>query len=63
LVASGTYRSLLILYSHLSRLIVKDLDATRYLSGKLYEILVGRVFVYVVVAVFFVLKLNYEAMC
>jgi hypothetical protein len=54
---------LLILYSHLSRLIVKDLDTIRYLSGKLYEILVGRVFVYVVVAVLFVLKLDYEAMC
>jgi abortive infection bacteriophage resistance protein len=46
--------------TYLSRLIVEDFDAIRHLSSKLNEVLVSRIFVYIVVAVFFILKLNYE---
>jgi abortive infection bacteriophage resistance protein len=58
--ANGIHPSLIILHLHLSRLIVEDFDAIRHLSSKLNEFLVSRIFVYVVVAVFFILKLNYE---
>lgn len=59
---SRIHHTLLTLHLHLPWLVVEDFDTIRHLSSKLYEILMGRVSVYVVVAVLFVLKLNYETM-
>jgi len=46
---------------HLPHFIVKHFSSTRYLSREFDKVLVGRVFVYVVVAVFFILKLDNES--
>jgi len=59
---SGILHSLLTLHLHLPWLVVEDFHAIRHLSSKLYKLLMGRVFVYIVVAVLFILKLDYETM-
>ena len=47
-------------YLHPPWLIIKDLDAIRHSSGELDEFLVRGIFVHVVVAVLFIVKLDYE---
>jgi len=58
--ASGILHSLLTLHLHLPWLVIEDFHAIRHLSSQLHKLLMGRVFVYVVVTVLFVLKLHYE---
>jgi hypothetical protein len=47
-------------YLHPLWLIIKDLDAIRHSSNKLDEFLVSGILVHIVVAVLFIVKLDYE---
>ena len=47
-------------YLHPPWLIIKDLDAIRHSSGESDEFLVRGIFVHIVVAVLFIVKLDYE---